>query len=73
MSGATAAISPYDMSGAAGQAALAGLKSANKLPVGNVYQVASASATFEPSGAIKMRYSGAEVLSKGISEDTLGI
>ena len=73
MAGAEVSVSQYDMSAAAGQTALANLKSANMLPVGNVYQVTSSSVVFEPSGAIKMRYSSVEALAKGISEDSLGI
>ncbi len=73
LSGAAASLSKYDMGGSAGVGTLAALKSANKFPVGNVYSLSTATSTFEPSGAIKMRYSGGAVAGLGIDEDSLAI
>ena len=73
LAGAPVSLNQYDMSSAAGQAVMDALKSSDKLPLGNVYQVSAATAAFEPSAAIKMRYSAAEALMQGMSEDSLAI
>ncbi len=73
MAGVPVNLNQYDLSGTAGQAALAGLESANKLPVGNVYSITATTDTFEPSGAIKMRYATGAPGMLGVSEDSLAI
>ena len=73
MSGAEASLQQYDMSGLAGVGALAGLKSADTLPVGNVYSLVTSTEVFEPYGAIKMRYSVGALAGLGVEEDSLAI
>lgn len=73
MAGSPVSLSQYDISGTVGQTMLAELKAADKLPIGNVYSISATTDTFEPSGAIKMRYSAGAPGMLGVSEDSLAI
>ena len=71
MAGIPTTFSQYDISGTAGQTLLEGLKSNDKLPIGNIYHIVTATTTIDPSGVVTMRYATNAPSALGISEDSL--